>query len=296
MRTVIEHELWLEVDDPINFATDIAGHARMLLEERFVGTCFKGHYITKILDVITAEYVELQTVGNKGSLSTYMIAEAWHITEGSILPNVEITHVKDAIKGICRTDFGASVYVAITRNDLAISEGMYIPCVVIQSRLGAGRSIINAIARPLTRAPLSQKLARRETDDAEFERRLAAAAAYYNGETEKLSTLTKSLSKRYEYFYKLFAPATESPPVRDKLTDAAWLIENCDGRSVGNSGDGIVVSDPLDGATEESLIIICENMLVRAADFIHAMRIMAQQFETEESFNKNKAIWKYLSA
>jgi hypothetical protein len=306
MKTVIEHELWMDIEDPINFSTNINKHTRMLLEERFVGTCFKGHYITKILNVITAEYVEIRAVGEKGTISVHMTAEAWSITQDSILPNVEINHVKDAIKGVCRTDFGAPVYVAVTRNDLAISEGLFIPCVVLQSRLSVSKSIINAVVRVMTRLISKPVLARRYTntdgtnkvDDVEFKKRIEVAAAHYIEETALTADLPKSQSKRYKFFFDLYAPNTADAKnlIKDKITDSKWLTTNCVDRAISNVGGGdIALENPTGDEPEDELIVICENMLVRAADFIHAMRIMSQQFESDEDFNKNKAIWTYLS-
>src|SRR3990167_6212074 len=94
-------DVTINVRNPINFCADKLRHTMIELQNNYVGKCFKGVHVEKIIKIlnISACHIEATNVSGEGYVDVQFLAEVIIFSRGDILVGVEVVNHAQMIVG-----------------------------------------------------------------------------------------------------------------------------------------------------------------------------------------------------
>ncbi|QKE50544.1 hypothetical protein F-VV10_0424 [Faustovirus] len=141
----------IDVDDPINIASNIDANLLKLARETYEGICWDGILIKRVLEIIMKNDLMCAQECDPDicTISLMLMVEGVVISEGDIIPNCEVISKNDVAKQILCKSSDATVITKLDSKFAAVdARGMFISVVVRNVKYCMSSSNISVDAVP----------------------------------------------------------------------------------------------------------------------------------------------------
>lgn len=142
----------IEVKDPIDFILNKHSNVEQHLVNKYVGRCFKGCYIMKIIKLVEISPCNIinTNISAKGSIDVRFNAEVYVCSVGDMIVGVEIKSTDPYVVGSLDGEINISVSIESSNISNALNVGNIVACKVIKAIHEPMYKQINAYCELLT--------------------------------------------------------------------------------------------------------------------------------------------------